>query len=92
MSEVKRIYDPELAGQLDHELNNYFEDDSGEACNGCLHTSHSEYENTGFVNDDGKGMFVEKKCKRCGTITEDGDGDFHQFYDIIDGEVINKED
>lgn len=88
-----RNYDPELAEELDYKLN-YCDPDDAAPCQKCGHTMVHLYERTGYVLDDGQGVFVEKKCLRCGDISGDGDGDFHDYFKIVNGEVLrrNEED
>lgn len=78
---ITRIYNPNLAWTLEKLLNYPNE------CT-CENCQYYKFSLTGYLIDDGIGMFVEKKCLKCGTVTEEGDGDFHEFFCIVDGEVI----
>lgn len=88
MSNVRRFYNLNLAIELDETLNKPYNHEEGPKCDVCLHTNANEFDITGIVIDDGSGLFVEKTCQRCGTLTDDGNGDFHDIYEILSGETI----
>lgn len=89
VTETTRFYDPALADSLDEVLNQPYEGmDMPCQHPTCGNDSGFEYEMTGYVINDQHGMYVEKKCKKCGTATSDGDGDFHSYFRIENGDII----
>lgn len=90
---TKRVYNLSLANELEDLLNGPFNTQEGPECPGCKQDNASDYELTGYIEDDGSGVFVEKKCKKCGTVTEDGDGGFYDVYRFdIEGDIIRLDD
>lgn len=74
---TKRIYNPEIASHL--------ADITGTSCPECDEAGRSVLIHlTGFYYDDGQGVYPEYECLRHKTIAHDGDGDFHQFYTIVE--------
>lgn len=100
-SQIERIdesgtssyYDPELAEALDEKLNKPYEA-TNMPCNNdtCDNDNGYEYTNTGYVVDDKKGIYVEKKCTKCGTVTTDGDGDFFDYFVLDNGTIVDIEE
>lgn len=92
-SQTVRYYDPTLAQTLDERMNQPY-DDRGNPClrQNCSNESGFNYDLTGYVISDDKGVYVEKKCERCSTLNPEGDGDFHTYFYIKNGDVFNKID
>lgn len=90
MAEPNKIHNPELAEELEELLNRPYNQEEGTECPGCHHTNAFNYELTGSILDDNQGIFVEKKCKVCGSITEEGDGDFHDHYELTEEGIKHK--
>lgn len=77
-----KYYNMALSEELERVLNVPYNYEEGPECSQCHHNDASKYTLTGNVIEDGDGVFVEKKCTECHTITDDGDGDFHQVYEM----------
>lgn len=83
-----RFYDQALAESLDNKMNKPYEA-QGMPCENCQNDNGFDYEMTGYVINDNSGIYVEKKCTKCATLTTDGDGDFHSYYRIRSNDVID---
>lgn len=46
----------------------------------------------GTYEREEKGFFVDIKCLACGIVTQDGDGDFDDYFSIKDSGIVRKED
>lgn len=84
-----RFYDQELAETLDEKLNKPYED-GDMPCDNCPNENGFNYEMTGYVVNDSSGIYVEKKCTKCATLTTDGDGDFHSYHIIENDDIVDK--
>lgn len=94
INETKRYYNPSLAQDLEDILNIPYNHDEGPECDNilCQSTDVNMQELTGYVIDDGQGVYVEKKCGYCGAIFDEGHGDFHDVYQIVDNHVVSIEE
>jgi hypothetical protein len=81
-TKTAQYYDPEMVELLEERMNQPYEEVHGTPCSSddCDNENGFEYELTGHVIDDTQGVYVEKKCKLCGAITLEGDGEFHSYY------------
>lgn len=89
-SGTTRFYDPSFADTLDDKLNRPYEPENMPCPrDNCDNDSGFNYAMTGYIISDEQGMYVEKKCERCCTVTTDGDGDFHTYFRVENGDILN---
>ena len=81
MQEIKKVMDMELCEEYQHVI--------GVSCNNC---DSCKVKLLGTYERDEKGLYIDIICLSCGWMGEDGDGDFDDYFIIVEGQIHRKEE